>query len=109
MITVTVEKKSGIYVRFQAKGHAGSGKAGRDIVCAAVSALVTNTANSLELLTDDRPDIVSDDGYVSMSFHEPLSEKGQLLMDALILGLTQTEDSTGSRYLQVRIREVNEK
>ena len=30
-------------------------------------------------------------------------------MDALILGLTQTEDSTGSRYLQVRIREVNEK
>ena len=106
MVTVTVEKKGAEYIRFEASGHAGFRKAGKDIVCAAVSALVINTVNSLEKFTEDRPDVVSEDGYVRMSFHGPLSERGQLLMDSLLSGLTETENSAGSRYLQVRIREV---
>jgi hypothetical protein len=109
MITVTVEKKGRDYIRFKSKGHAGSNFedwAGRDIVCAAVSALIINTVNSLEAFTTDKAEVKEDDGWLQMTFAAPLSEKGILLMDSLILGLTETENGDGKHYLKVRIREV---
>ena len=35
-----------------------------------------------------------------------LSEKGKLLMDSLILGLTEIEHSYNNRYLTVKVKEV---
>jgi hypothetical protein len=106
MITVTVEKKGAEYIRFTCKGHAGYARAGRDIVCAAVSALVTNTVNSLEQLTGDSFETRTEDGFVCLDFPDSLSDRGLLLMDSLLLGLTETAHSVGNRYLQVRVREV---
>ncbi len=49
MITMTVFRSdTGIYQGFLCSGHAGFARAGRDIVCAAVSVLVINTVNSIE-------------------------------------------------------------
>ena len=106
MITVTVHKEGDTYLSFQSKGHAGSGREGRDIVCAAVSVLVINTVNSLEQLTSDRVRVQSEDGFVRMDFQEPLSDEGRLLMDSLMLGLSSVAGSTGKRYLQINVREV---
>ncbi|MFR1298730.1 MAG: ribosomal-processing cysteine protease Prp [Blautia massiliensis (ex Durand et al. 2017)] len=53
MITIKVRKKNGSYEEFISKGHAGYAEAGQDIVCAAVSALIITTVNSLEKFTDD--------------------------------------------------------
>ena len=39
-------------------------------------------------------------------FTEPVSEGGTLLMDALVLGLTEIEHSYSKRYLKVKVREV---
>ena len=47
MITVTYEKAPGEY-RLRARGHAGYGKPGQDIVCAAVSALLCTLGAYLE-------------------------------------------------------------
>ena len=54
MITVTVSKKNNSYISFTSKGHAGYAEEGYDIICAAVSALVINTVNSLDQLTKDQ-------------------------------------------------------
>ena len=64
MITIKVRKKNGSYEEFISKGHAGYAEAGQDIVCAAVSALIITTVNSLEKFTDDKFDVQEKDGFV---------------------------------------------
>ena len=52
MINITVKKRNGSYLDFLSRGHAGYAEEGQDIVCAAVSALIITTVNSLEKFTD---------------------------------------------------------
>ena len=54
MIKITIyQNQSGKYQRLHCIGHAGFAKAGEDIVCAGISALVINTLNAIEKLTDE--------------------------------------------------------
>ena len=106
MITIKVRKKNGSYEEFISKGHAGYAEAGQDIVCAAVSALIITTVNSLEKFTDDKFDVQEEDGFVSIHFRNDLSERGMLLMDSLLLGLTEIAGSYNNRYLTVKVKEV---
>ena len=106
MITIKVRKKNGSYEEFISKGHAGYAEAGQDIVCAAVSALIITTVNSLEKFTDDNFDVHEKDGFVSIHFRNNLSERAMLLMDSLLLGLTEIAGSYNNRYLTVKVKEV---
>jgi hypothetical protein len=106
MIVITVKKQAGIYKSFTSSGHAGYAKSGEDIVCAAVSALIITTVNGLETFTEDQIDLKEKDGFVSFTFLEEPSEKGRLLMDTLLLGLTDIENTYQNRYLTVKVREV---
>ena len=106
MITIKVRKKNGSYEEFISKGHAGYAEAGQDIVCAAVSALIINTVNSLEKFTDDKFDVQEKDGFISIHFRNNLSERAMLLMDSLLLGLTEIAGSYNNRYLTVKVKEV---
>ena len=106
MITIKVRKKNGSYEEFISKGHAGYAEAGQDIVCAAVSALIITTVNSLDKFTEDEFQLKEDDGFVSIRFKNILSEKGNLLMDSLLLGLTEIAGSYNNRYLTVKVKEV---
>ena len=103
---VKIEKINGSYEEFISKGHAGYAEAGQDIVCAAVSALIITTVNSLEKFTDDKFDVQEKDGFVSIHFRNDLSERGMLLMDSLLLGLTEIAGSYNNRYLTVKVKEV---
>ena len=105
MITARITKRQGKYSSFKCKGHAEYDDKGRDIVCSAVSMLVINTGNSLEKLTGNRVAGV-DDGSLSWDFLEPPDEKGELLMDSLILGLQSVSSKYGSDYLRLIIEEV---
>ncbi len=100
------EDDHGNLLSFEITGHAGYGVEGEDIICAAVSVLVINTVNSLETFTDDQFEVQEDDGYVSFHFTAPVTERGTLLMDSLILGLTEIEHSYNNRYLTVKVKEV---
>ena len=106
MITITVKKRQGDYVSFLSKGHAGYAEEGYDIICSAVSALVITTVNSIETFTEDQIEVKEDDGFVSFRFEKVPSDKSKLLMDSLVLGLTQIENSYQKRYLRVKVREV---
>ncbi len=104
---MTVEKSSDGYVRFESRGHAGYGEAGEDIVCAGVSALIITIANALESFTEDACILEQDDGYVAWRFPKKVSPAGTLLMDTLLLGLNDIQNSYDHKYLQIRNREVD--
>ena len=89
-------------------GHAGYAEAGNDIVCAAVSMLVINTINSLDVLAGVKMQVSTDEeeGYIDCKFLSELDERGILLMDSLILGLKGTVDEYGKKFLKLKFKEV---
>ncbi|MBQ5869307.1 MAG: ribosomal-processing cysteine protease Prp [Lachnospiraceae bacterium] len=109
MINVIIKRdKDKVAKGIEIKGHAGYGEYGQDIICAAVSSLALNMANSVEEFTDDHFEgSVSDDGgYFSFSFPDEVSPESQLLMKSLILGLQNIQRDYGAEYINFRFREV---
>ena len=106
MTAVTIYKRSGQYTGFTIEGHAGYADEGQDIVCAAVSVLSLNTLNSIEAFTEDQFSGEEKDGFLSCSFPEALSEKAVLLLDSMVLGLTDIQRSYGKSYIRIVFKEV---
>ena len=110
MIEVTVYKTMRHeYAGFDMSGHAGYDDIGKDIVCAAVSVLVINTLNSIERFTDDKTTCVSDEnsGTVEFRFKDHPSHDAALLLDSMILGLEDIEDSEEyESYIDIIFKEV---
>ena len=67
-------------------GHAGYAEAGKDIVCAGVTALTENLIGSIESLTEDTIQYNISPGRVDM-YYKDLSGAGKLLVDSFFLGI----------------------
>ncbi|MCD8105479.1 MAG: ribosomal-processing cysteine protease Prp [Lachnospiraceae bacterium] len=108
MIEVTVWKAKDQYRGFLFRGHAGYREEGEDILCAAVSALALNTANSIEAFTDDyfEQELSEDGGYLRMSFTRDVSEATSLLMNSLLLGIQNIQAEYGMEYITLTFEEV---
>ncbi len=112
MIQVTLFKFSvedgDVYMGVELLGHAGFAQSGQDIVCAAVSALVLNMANSVETFTDDGYEGEMDESTGGFKFHftSEMSPESQLLMHSLVLGLTNIEKEYGEKHINIQIKEV---
>ena len=86
MIAVSV-RKDGITV----SGHANYAEAGKDIVCAGVTALVQGLIRSMESLTRDQIQYDITPGRADIHFKD-LSEAGKLLVDSFFLGICLIAD-----------------
>ncbi len=86
MIAVSV-RKDGITV----SGHANYAEAGKDIVCAGVSALVQGLIRSMESLTSDKIKYEISPGRADIYFKN-LSGTGKLLVDSFFIGVCQIAD-----------------
>lgn len=106
MISVTMYKASGSYRGFRSEGHADYAEDGYDIICAAVSALTVNAVNSIEAFTEDAYTVGQDDGYLELTLEGSVSEKTQLLLDSMVLGLQGITDTYGKQYIELSFREV---
>ena len=110
MTQITFHKTTaGEYKGFTCDGHAGFADYGEDIVCAAISALVINTINSLEQITGEQIQVETDEnvGTIRCRFvNQPLKETSKALMDSLVLGLTQIEKQYGKNYCKLTFEEV---
>lgn len=106
MITAKIKKQSNKYVSFECSGHSGFARRGKDIVCAAVSMLTINTANSISELSDTDIDPQQNDGFLSWDFNNGIDDKATLFMDSLVLGLKTIEDTYDKKYLTLMIEEV---
>lgn len=71
-------------------GHAGYAEAGKDIVCAGVTALTENLIDSIESLTKDEIQYEISPGRVDIHYKD-LSEDGKLLVDSFFLGICDIE------------------
>lgn len=102
MIQVQAIKENGHYKKFIIAGHAGYAEEGEDIVCAAVSALVINAINSIEEFTEDAFTCDCSDGMIqNWEFTSDVSQATDLLMDSLMLGLSNIQKSYGEEYLKI--------
>ena len=108
MTSITVIKEENRIVAFTCNGHAGYAKISEDIVCAAISTLVINTINSIEAFTGTVPIVETDEksGYIHCSFEEDITNEAALLLDSMILGLSQIKEQYGTKYIDVKIKEV---
>lgn len=80
-------------------GHAGYAETGRDIVCAAVSALTQTLIAGIEGLTDDRIGYEIKPGKVNIVF-ENLSKQAQLLVDSFFIGISEVITAYGDNYVR---------
>ena len=72
------------------EGHAGYAQAGKDIVCAGVTALVQTLIASLEELTADQIEYSISPGKADIRYRN-LSEAGRLLVGSFFVGLKEIE------------------
>lgn len=98
----------GFYRGIAIKGHAGYGKYGKDILCAAVSALSMNTVNSLERFSADRITVRADEvlGELYLRLDTRNDQASQLFMKSLELGLRSIAEEYGSDYVKILYKEV---
>ena len=90
-------------VGFICTGHAGFAAFGKDIVCAAVSALVINCVNSISHLTSSVFDLESDEkkGHIRCVLGDDPSSDAKLLMKSLELGINAIINDEGSKYVKL--------
>lgn len=111
MISVTISVDKEQYIGIDFSGHAGDAvhpAAEQELVCSAVSALTLNMANSVEHFTEDsfETDMDEKNGNFHFRFTSEISSESGLLMNSLILGLQDIEDSYGEPYIKIRFKEV---
>ena len=106
MTKVEVFKRlDGVYTGIKCSGHAGYADKGQDIVCAAISVLVTNTLNSIEKFSSAKLDAkMDDDSAVIEATIRDADVKVALLIDSMILGLQQVQSTYGKEFLTLDVK-----
>jgi hypothetical protein len=104
MIRIKAVTCGNTYCEVTSRGHADFAEEGSDIVCAAVSVLMINTANAIEKFTDDHLTEEEGDGFLSIKLRCPPSEKAALLMNTLVLGLHSVQETYGKQFLKLSFR-----
>ncbi|NLK69071.1 MAG: ribosomal-processing cysteine protease Prp [Clostridiaceae bacterium] len=93
---------------FKVSGHAGYDVSGKDIVCAAVSAIVFTALGGLDELAGFR-NFKESDGCIECYVPNNLDEKQinitNIILETMVVGLKQIE-ADYNRYIQVRYEEV---
>jgi uncharacterized protein len=95
--TIVWRDSKGRVGRFSVRGHAEAADPGEDIICAAVSVLVTNTINSAEhllgvLIADDDQVLPGEVVCEVPALEGVQDEKLQLLFEAMTFGIQQVAE-----------------
>lgn len=92
MITITIYRSPDGITGYDVKGHSGFAKAGQDIVCAGVSALVQGAMIGLmRHLRCDMESIV-DKGLMSMKLLSQPNDNTDAILTSMLLGLKEIAD-----------------
>lgn len=109
MTVITVLKKHGRLVGFEAKGHSGYAEAGEDIVCAAVSAVMQTAVIGITDLVKCPAAFEMQDGELYLmldrSVEDPEWQQAELILGTMRLGLRSIQQEY-SDYLKLIEREV---
>jgi len=84
---VTVERRGGDVTAFEIRGHAGFAAAGKDVVCAGISALVQATTEGLRRHSRQNFAVVDDRDVYRLQTGGRATKEGQALLRSLATGL----------------------
>lgn len=104
-----VRDRDGFIRQFTVKGHAGYAKAGKDIICSAVSVTAYTAVGALEDLAGIKKCFREKDGYMICSIPENISDQSRqiagIVLETTVIGFKQIELEYG-KYVSVLDEEV---
>ena len=98
MIKVLIKKEEKKFVSLSVKGHANSAPHGEDLVCSAVSAVLTGGCNNLDVKNFD---IKLDEGDAYIKAKNSISSHDEVVIETIIVGLQTIENSYG-KFIQIK-------
>lgn len=106
MIDVEIKKKNTVITNMMIQNHAEFDIEGRDIVCAAVSALVLNSINTITHLLDYPLHYdIDEEKAVIQIHHDGISKDVNLILASLELGLRNIRE-VYPNYIGIHYKEV---
>lgn len=99
MIKVLIKREEKEFKSLEIKGHANSAEHGKDLVCAAVSTVVTGALNNLENPNDFN--IKLEEGYSLVEAQKTVSSHDEIVLETLIVSLKTIEESYG-KFIQIK-------
>ena len=109
MIKITIYRDSERnYKEIKVSGHADHSEFGTDIVCSSISVLMINTINAVEAFTEDKFIVDSEEnaGLIDFKLMRRPSKETALLLDTLVLGVTDIAREYGTDFVKVIFKEV---
>ena len=92
MIKVTIKYSEDKFKSLEVKGHAKSDEYGKDLICAAVSAVVIGGMNNIKNINQFEYSV--EEGLVELKAKSNLSEHDEIVIETIITGLkTIAEDN----------------
>lgn len=104
MIKVVVKKTDDYYTSIEVSGHAGSGDAGYDLVCAGVSSIMTGALNAFDSLTDGTELKLDPEPRITIELNNNI-EINQMLFRMVLIQL-QTVEFAHPEYIRILEKEV---
>jgi len=106
LINIKIKRdKNEVAVEFVVLGHSGCGSQGRDIICAAVSAVAFNAINAVQEIAQVNVKYEIDDGYMRVRLPENLSHAKiqtiRIIMETIIVGFKQIQQDN-ERYICIK-------
>ncbi len=101
MINVSVLIKNKHIVEISVKGHANSAPYGQDLVCSAVSAIITGGFNAL--LSPQAYDIKLQDGNAHLKTNGKITEYDQIVLDVIYKQL-QTIEESYKKFIEIKTK-----
>jgi len=94
MINIRIYRENGSYDKYKVSGHANYDIDGKDIVCAAVSAITQTILITLDIIAKIKYEIRQNEGYLEVIVLANDKELGevQVLFKALEIGIKAIED-----------------
>lgn len=100
-LNLVYERRNGTIVGFRVRGHAGFAVAGRDVVCAAASALVLSAANGLRRHCGVNPAISDTPAQFRLSLAGGSNARAQAVLATMVSGL-EAIGASYPGYLSIR-------
>ncbi|HNX15799.1 MAG TPA: ribosomal-processing cysteine protease Prp [Bacilli bacterium] len=91
MIKILIKQEGKKVKLLEVKGHADSAPYGKDLVCAAVSAVLTGGFNAIQDVTS--LELILKEGYASLEVKQSLSPHDEVVVETIISGLETIADS----------------
>ena len=98
MININANRKDGKIIYLSVKGHANSDEEGKDLVCAAISAISVGGINALE--NPKSFDLKVEKGNVEISLLSKASEHDYQVLETMLIQMKSVEE-TNSKYVRV--------